>query len=258
MYHLIPAGTHLYRMTDIGRTWGDVVSGVGSYFVAGGRFNRVQQRTVYAATDSLVSIAENSFHVAVDRWQPRIGGGPLGAPPAFPAAAPPFLSEHWLWDFTIDIDMYLVRIEGPRALAAFGHRLYELLNPCEAYRTTADLADRIRLHPHPHDPNAKVDGILAPSVRTPPAGRYIPRQEVFFVPANQLAILATLARKWRMDLEFRDHSGQSVTSHTRLIAWEKPWFRLSHNIAALPTFPARPSARALASGVWHQVRVKYT
>jgi hypothetical protein len=258
MYHLIPAGTHLYRVTDIGRNWQDVVSGVGSYFVAGGRFNRVQQRTVYAATDPLVSIAENSVHVAIDRWQPRIGGGSLGAQPAFPAPVPPFISEHWLWDFTIDVDMYLVRVESQAACAAFNHRLYELLNPCEAYRTTADLADRIRLHPHPQNPNATVDGILAPSVRTPSVGRHIPRQEVLFAPANQVTIPATLVQNWRMDVEFRDNSGQSVTNNTRLIAWAKPWLRLRNNVAAVPAFPARPIARAFASGVWHQVRVKYT
>jgi len=169
MYHLIPAGTHLYRVTDIGRTWQDVVSGGGSYFVAGGRYNRVQQRTVYAATDPLVSIAENSVHVAIDRWQPRIGGGSLGAQTAFPAPVPPFISEHWLWDFTIDVDMQLVRVETQPVRAAFNHRLYELFND-----------------------------------------------------------------------------------------WARPWFCLSNNAAALPAFPARPNAQAFASGVWHQVRVKYT
>jgi RES domain-containing protein len=258
MYHLIPAGTHLYRVTDIGRNWQDVVSGVGSYFVARGRYNRVQQRTVYAATDPLVSIAENSVHVAIDRWQPRIGGGFLGAQPAFPAPVPPFISEHWLWDFTIDVDMQLVRVETQPARAAFNHCLYELFNPCEAYRTTADLADRIRLHPHPHNPNAMVDGILAPSVRTPSVRRYIPRQEVLFVPANQLTIPATFVRNWRMALEFRDNTVQGATNNTRLIDWSRPWFCLSNNAAALPAFPARPNALAFASGVWHQVRVKYT
>ena len=222
------------------------------------RYNRVQQRTVYAATDPLVSIAENSVHVAVDRWQPRIGGGSLAAQPAFPAPVPPFISEHWLWDFTIDVDMQLVRIERQAAVAAFNHRLYELLNPSQAYRTTAELADAIRLHPHPHNPNAKVDGILAPSVRTPSVARYIPRQEVLFVPANQLTIPATLVQRWRMTLEFADNSSQSVTKGTRVIAWARPWFRLSNNAVAIPAFPARPKAEAFASGVWHQVRVNYT
>ena len=258
MYHLIAAGTHFYRVTDVGRIWQDVVSGVGSYFTAGGRYNRVQQRTVYAAADPLVSIAESAVHVAIDRWQPRIGRGSLGAQPALLAPVPPLVSEHWLWDFTINVDMQLVRVEGQAARAAFNHRLYELLNPSEAYRTTADLADAIRLHPHPQGPNTMVDGILAPSVRTPSVGRHIPRQEVLFVPANSLAIPATLVQRWRLAIEFGDNSGQSVTANARLIDWARPWFHLSNNAAAVPAFPARPNAQAFPSGVWHRIRVKYT
>lgn len=258
MFHLVPAGTRLYRVTAIGRTWQDVVSGVGSYFTAGGRYNRVQQRTVYAATDPLVSIAENAVHVAIDHWQPRIGRGSLSVQPALPAPIPPLVSEHWLWCFTIDADMHLVDVEDPAARGTFHHRLYELLNPCEAYRTTADLGDTIRLHPHPQVPNAGVDGVLAPSVRMPPMRRYIPRQQVFFVPPNRLTIAATLVRKWRMALEFADNAGQSITVNTRVIDWANPWFRLSNNPASVPTFPQRPHAHSFAPGTWQQFRVKYT
>lgn len=248
MFHLLAAGTHLYRVTDIGRNWQDVVSGIGSYFIAGGRYNRVQQRTVYAATKVLVSIAENAAHVARDRWQPRIGRGPLGGQP-LPAPVTPLISEHWLWEFTIDIDMQLIDVEHSAALATFHHSLYELLNPSQAYRTTADLADAIRLHPHPHVANAFVDGILAPSVRTPSTRRKVLQQEVLFVPANKLTISATLVQQWRMELEFGDNAGQSVSPNTRDIDWTRPWFRLSKNAAAAQTF---------ASGVWHQFRVNYT
>ncbi len=249
MFFLLPAGTHLYRVSDIGRTWQDVVSGVGSYFTAGGRYNRVQQRTVYAARNASVSIAENAAHIAMDRWQPRIGGGPLGVLPPLPVPLPPLVSEHWLWEFTVDTDMELIRVENPLARATFHHRLYELLNPSEAYRTTADLADAIRLHPHPNVANASVDGILAPSVRTPSAGGSVPRQEVLFVPANQLAIPATFVQRWRMDLEFTDRAGHSITGNTRVIEWTRPQFRLSNNAAA---------AQAFAANAWHRFRVKYT
>ena len=47
-----------------------------------------------------------------------------------------------------------------------GNSSYELFNPSEAYRTTADLADVIRLHPPPQNPGAFVDGILAPSAHS--------------------------------------------------------------------------------------------
>jgi hypothetical protein len=257
MFHLLAAGTRLYRVTDIGRTWQDVVSGVGSYFTTGGRYNRVQQRTVYAASDPLVALAEGAVHKAIDHWQPRIGRGPLGVQPALPAPVPPLVSEHWLWCFRLNADRQLVDVESPAARGTFGHRLYELLNPSDAYRATADLADAIRLHPHPQVPNGMVDGILAPSVRTPPVRRYVPRQHVLFVPPNQLAISAALVRRWRMTLEFADDAGQSVNANTRVIDWANPWFRLSHNPAPVPAFAQRPSARPLPPGTWHQFRVKY-
>jgi RES domain-containing protein len=257
MFQLIAAGTRLYRVTDIGRTWQDVVSGVGSYFTAGGRYNRVQQRTVYAATDPLVAIAESAFHVAIDRWQPRIGRGPLSVQPALAAPVPPLVSEHWLWCFTVDADLQLIDAEDPAALATFHHRLYELLNPSEAYRATATLADAIRLHLHPHLPKALVDGILVPSVRTPSLRGYIPRQQVFFVPPNQLILPATLVRRWRMDLEFADHAGQSIKANTRVIDWANPWFRLSNSRAPVPAFSQRPNAQPFAPGTWYPFRVKY-
>jgi RES domain len=260
MYHLIAAGTHLFRVTDIGRTWRDVVSGIGSYFVSGGRYNRVQQRTVYAARDPLVSIAESAAHVALDRWQPRIGRGFLPPQPALPAVAPPFVSEHWLWEFSVNVHMQIVDLESPAAYVAFHHRPYELLNPSQAYRATADLADAVRLHPHPTNPNAMVDGILAPSVRADRVGEYIPRQEVLFVPASGRMISATFVRKWRLALEFRDNSGHSVTASTRLVDWEQPRFRLTNNAAPLAAYAGRPGAKPLTSGVWHrhQIRVRYT
>lgn len=73
MLHTPPAGTRFYRVTDRGRSWGDVLSGAGAYFSFGGRYNRVHQRTIYAAEDPLVSIAEHAFHQAVD-WQGLIAG----------------------------------------------------------------------------------------------------------------------------------------------------------------------------------------
>jgi hypothetical protein len=267
MFHLIAAGTVLYRVTDILRTWDDVVSGVGAYFTSGGRYNRVQQRTVYAALDPMVSVAESAAHVALDRWQPRIGQGLLSVQPALPAPVPPLVSEHWLWCFKLDADMQLVDVEDAAARLSFNHRLYELLNPSEAYRTTADLADAIRLYPHPQVPHAMADGILAASVRMPSTPRhapppalpqYVPRQQVFFVPPNQLTIPVSFIRRWRMELEFADSAAQSVDANTRVVDWSNPWFRLTGNRASVPAFSQRPNAQRFAPGIWHQFRVKYT
>jgi hypothetical protein len=258
MFHLLPAGTRLYRVTAPGRTWRDVVSGGGSYFASGGRFNRVQQRTVYAATDPLVAMAEGAAHVALDNWQPRIGRGSLSVQPALPAPVPPLISLHWLWCFTINAGMHLVDVEDPAARRTFNHRLYELMNPSQAYRATADLADKVRLHPHPVAAQAMVDGILAASVRTPPVARYRPRQQVFFVPRHRLTIAATLVSRWRLALEFTDRNGQSVHANTRVIDWANPRFQLSNNPASVPAFPQRPNSQSFAAGTWHRFRVKYT
>jgi hypothetical protein len=257
MVHLLAAGTRLYRVTDPWLTWHDVISGGGSYFTPGGRYNRVQQRTVYAAADPLVAITECAVHMALDRWQPRIGRGPL-AQPALPAPVPPLVSEHWLWCFTVTADLQLIDLEDPTARTTFQHRLYELLNPSEAYRTTAELADVIRLHPHPQVPNTWIDGILAPSVRTPPVRRYIPQQQVLFVPPNQLTIPARRVRRWRLEVEFGDDAGRSVDANTPVIDWANPWFRLSRSSVSVPAFSPRPGARPFAPGRWYQFRVKYT
>ena len=83
MFRTVGGRTRFYRVTDVGRTWQDVISGVGSYFSSGGRYNRIQQRTVYASADPLVSLAEAAFHQAV-KWQMRIGQGSLSVLPPLP------------------------------------------------------------------------------------------------------------------------------------------------------------------------------
>src|SRR5436305_8251307 len=87
MLHTPPPGTRFYRVTDRGRSWPDVLSGAGAYFSFGGRYNRVHQKTVYAAEDPLVSITEYAFHQAVD-WQRLVGGGPLRAQSSSPTQPP--------------------------------------------------------------------------------------------------------------------------------------------------------------------------
>ena len=248
MLHPLATGTHLFRVTGAARKWLDVPSGTGSYYTAGGRYNRVQQRTVYAARHVEVAIAEAAFHQAMDQWQPRIGRGNLGTQVPLPPPTQRLVSEHKLWEFRIDADLQLVSVEDPAALAILNHRLYELLNPSTAYQTTATLADAVRLVAHPILPNAFVDGILAPSVRTPAAGGNVPRQEVLFVPPNQPAVPATFVRRWLMTLEFADAVGQGVNANTRDIDWSNPRFELRNNAAA---------ALGFASAVWHQIAIKY-
>lgn len=74
-------GTLFYRVTDAEISWPEVLSGTGSYYSPGGRYNRVHQRTVYASEDPLVSISEYAFHLAL-KLQGLIGGGALTGHPS--------------------------------------------------------------------------------------------------------------------------------------------------------------------------------
>jgi hypothetical protein len=242
-------------VTDQGQSWRHVLSGSGAYFSFGGRYNRVHQKTVYAAEDPLVSIAEHAFHQAVE-WHRLLRGGPLSTHPSFPPPALPFLSEHFLWCFTLRSAPAVVDVEDPLALHTFQHRPSELLNPAsrDYHRTTA-LADLIRHHPSPQHPVA--GGILAPSVRTPPSPGYTPRQHIFFVSHNVLAIPGTQVRRWRLTLEFADVAGQTVTPRTRDVDWTRPWFRLSGARTPVPAFAPRPHAHPFVPGTWYQIEIKF-
>src|SRR5437588_11741804 len=92
-------GTLFYRVTGEGHSWLAVLSGTGAYFSAGGRYNRVHQKTVYAAEDPLVSIAEYAFHPAV-RLQEMIGGSSSVASPG-PTPVLPLVSDHLPWCFPL-------------------------------------------------------------------------------------------------------------------------------------------------------------
>src|SRR5207244_12772 len=211
-------------------------------------------RTVYAAEDPLVSIAEAAFHQTVD-WQKWIGGGPLSAPPKL-APPLPLLTEHFLWCFTLREAPQVVDLEDPAALHAFHHRPHELLNPSsQDYHRTAMLADRIRHHPDPQRPAA--GGILAPSVRTPASPGDISRQQIFFVPYDALAIPGALVRRWKLTIEFRDGAGRSVIAQTRDIDWSKPWFRPGGAHLPVPAYARRPDSHPLVQGTWYQVEVKF-
>jgi RES domain len=249
------ASTHFYRVTEKGRTWPDVLSGAGAYFSFGGRYNRVQQKTVYAAEDPLVSISEFAFHQAV-YLQKLVGGGPLSSQPPLPRPLLPLVSEHFLWCFTLRSAPRVVNVEDPVALHTFRHYSHELLNPsAENYHRTAMLADQIRSYPAPND--AVAQGILAPSVRTPTLGAYVPRQYVFFVPPGVISIPGTQVRRWNVTLEFRDLHSQTVTAKTREIDWPRPWFRLGGSRRPVPAFGQRPHSHPFDPGTWYQIEVRF-
>jgi RES domain len=249
------AGSYFYRVTGRGRTWPDVLSGAGAYFSFGGRYNRVQQKTVYAAEDPLVSISEFAFHQAV-HFQKLIGGGPLSSHPPLPRPPLPLVSEHFLWCFTLNRAPQVVNVEDPVALHTFKHYAHELLNPSvESYHRTAMLADQVRSYPAPNQ--AIAQGLLAPSVRTPAFGAYISRQHVFFVPPKVVSIPGTQVRRWNLTLEFRDVYSGAVSASTREIDWPRPWFRLSGARRPLPAFSQRPLSHPFNLGTWYQIEIRF-
>ena len=254
MLHALDPGTPFYRVTEPRSSWPRVLSGAGAYFSSGGRYNRVHQQTVYASEDPLVSIAEYAFHVAVEQ-QKSIGGGPLTESARLPPGLP-LISEHLLWCFTLGIVPKVVDVEDPVALQTFGHRPYELLNPSSKdYHRTAMLADFIRHYCMAHHP---IPGdILAPSVRTPAGPGHNPRQHIFFVPHDSLALSGTQVRRWTLTIEFRDTAARSVTTHTRDIDWSRPWVRLGGARRPVPAFARRPGSHPLMPGTWYQVEVKF-
>ncbi len=255
MLQTLNPGTLLYRVTDQSLPWPGVLSGAGAYFSAGGRYNRIHQKTVYAAEDPLVSIAEYAFHRAVN-LQKVIGGGPLSASPLDPPKLPLAL-DHLLWCFTLGIAPQVVDVEDPVALQTFGHRPHELLNPSsQDYHRTAMLADLIRhycMTRHPtrgrHPRSLRPDAGLGPG--------YTPRQQILFVPHDALILSGTQVRRWTLTIEFRDTAGQSVTNSTRDIDWSRPWIRLGGARRPVPAFSHHPGARPFKPGTWYQVEVKF-
>jgi len=254
MLHTPARGTLFYRVTADTASWSDVLSGAGSYYSPGGRYNRAHQRTVYAAEDPLVSISEYAFHVALD-LQRSIGAGPLTGPPTSVSVGLPLLKPHFLWCFTLQNAPPLVDVEDPLALQTYRHHLFELLNPTsQDYHRTAMLADLIR-HPNPQHPG--IGGILAPSVRTAAPPGYVPQQQIFFVPHNTLALRGKRIRRWTLTLEFGDTAGQSVTARTRDIDWSRPWFRLGGAQVPVPAYRNRPQAQPYAVGNWYQIDIRF-
>ena len=129
----------------------------------------------------------------------------------------------------------------------------EVLNTGQAYNATQSLADRIRTFTHPHHP--PVEGIKAPSARTPASGGYQPSQFALFVMSGR-----TLGGQvaWRADLtlELLDPAGNPVSRATREVAWTRPGFQLQGLTAPIPAFTPRPRSQPYQSDRWYPVEIR--
>jgi hypothetical protein len=255
MYHTPAVGTVYYRVTSPKMRPADLLTGMGSYYQAGGRYHRIQQRTVYASDDPRVSITEMAFYQALD-WQKWIGGQAPATPIPQPRPSPlgfPFVSDHILWCFTLKDPPHLIDVDDPAAYLLFQHAPIHLLNPGRFYETTETLADRVRAHTHP--PHPRPQGIKAPSARTPNVAGYQPYQYALFVFGARL--VGQIA--WRADLtlEFLDPDGQPVSRATRRVDWAHPRFKLEGLTNPVPAFAPRPGAQPYQPGPWYRIEVVF-
>jgi RES domain-containing protein len=255
MYYAPRSSAPYYRVTGRGVRRADVLSGMGSYYNLGGRYNRIHQRTVYASDDVLVSITETAFSQA-KQWQERIGGGQTTTPlpPVRPAPPTyPLISYHTLWCFTLKVPPKLVDIDHLMAYPVFHHDPIQILNPGQFYESTQGLADRIRASLD--QPSSNPQGIRAPSVRTPATARYQPCQFALFVFGGRLRGQID----WCADLtlEFLDTAGKPVDHTTKRVDWVHPRFMLRGLSNPIPAFAARPGSRPYREDTWSYIVVEY-
>jgi len=255
MYHSIPPGTRLYRVTRLDEIWPEPLKGLGAFYTEGGRYNRVRQPTVYASDDPLVPITEVAFH------QARVWQNAIAMFHVRPADYP-LRSQHMFWSFTIDPPPAVIDLEHPSALSRFQHPPHALLNPCLNYEGLRDLSDKVFSYKAPAgslDP--RPEGLKAPSVRTPRRGGFQPYQfALFVVPPSvnrSLESRSSLVESWVLTLEFQE-AGHSwpVGFSSKAISWTTPRFRLdSSSLAPAHPGPGRPGSKPYRTGRWYRIKV---
>jgi hypothetical protein len=147
----------------------------------------------------------------------------------------------------------LIDVTTPAALLAFQHPPYVLVNPTHTdYEPTQNLMDAVYHHPG-IAAGAKVQGIQAPSVRTPRSGSLQPRQQVFVLLPKQTRLPGALVCSWELSIEFLEvASRHPVTGHTTEVDWRRPRFWLDpRGASAAGGIPAFASRSPYAAGVWH-------
>jgi hypothetical protein len=254
MLHTPAAGTLYYRVTQDDANRSSVLSGVGSFYTPGGRYNRPHQRTVYASDDALVAITEMAYYQAL-KWQNRIGGGQMATPNPLASLPPtyPLESSHLLWCFSLAVPPSVLDVDDPIAYTVFQHAPIEILNPGQAYERTQSLADRVRAYTHPHYPRA--EEIIAPSVRTPVSGDHQPSQYALFVMSGK-SLRGKIIWKADLTLEFLDQNGNRASRTTRHVAWTHPRFQLHGLQAPIPAFTPRPGSQPINSGQVYPIEIR--
>jgi hypothetical protein len=257
----LSAATLFYRVIGPGRHWNDVLAGRGAYFgrTYGGRYNRSRQKTVYASTDPVVAITEYAFYEAL-RWQEAIGTTALQNQNQFPPFRTAPKKRPRLWSFRLTPPPTIVDITDPAAFNTFHHPPYVLVNPSSrSYLPTQDLIDAVFHHPTAPGGNP-LQGIQAPSVRTPPAGSTRRVQQVFVLGANQNRLPGVAVESWDLDIEFLDNAGQPVTIQASAVNWYRPRFQIypRGGAGAIPVSVQAPGGvAAYLPNAWYVLDILY-
>jgi len=249
LYETPPVQTMFYRAGDKGLRWHQLLTGMGAFLgnKKTGRYHGSRQRTVYAASDPLVTVTEAAFYEALG-WQWRIGTTTLPQTHRLP---PLLATSYRLWAFRLDPPPTVIDVEDPAGYPLFGHPPFVLRNPtANDYRPTQDLMDAVfNLPANAH--GQKAWGVKAPSVRTPrvslsqPGQVYQPFHYAFIVQPKQSRLPATLLGSWDLEVEFLDQDSQaSATPYTAVVDWQRPQFQLvpRAGAGAIPAPAGRPGA----------------
>jgi len=259
--------TIFYRVIDRALRWAQVLNGLGSFLgkKKTGRYHGVRQRTVYAASDPLVTLTEAAFYEALG-VQERIGMTLLQHTQQLP---PLTAASFRLWAFRLNQPPWVIDVEHNTAFVVFQHPPFVLRNPTSGfYQPTQDLMDAVFGHPAPPPPAQKAWGAKVPSVRTPrvlwpplpPSQAYQPFHYAFLLQPNQNQLPATLVARWNLEVEFLDKFTQtSVTPHTTLVDWERPQITLVPVAGAgvVSALGNRPNGQDYQPGIPYRIDINY-
>jgi hypothetical protein len=255
-----PPTTVFYRVVGPGRTWYDVLTGLGAFYgrAAGNRYSGHLQQAVYVSIEPLVALTEAAYYEG-RRWQSTVGQTTLPAQPGLvPFRTQPGKGPR-LWSFTLHRPPLIVDVTDPGAFHTFAHSPFILFNPSnDHYLPTQELMARVHAH-NPPVGGARFMGVQAPSVRAPrPAGGGQPMQQVFLLGPRQARLQGASVASWNLDIEFLDLETQGpVTAGTSVVDWGRPrvMLRPRGGAGSLPGSPCRPAG--IAANVWERLEVRW-
>ena len=244
MIHNLTPHTPFYRVTKVGRKWGDVLSGRGALYLspAGNRYNVVLQQAAYVCDDLDVAVSEFAYYAARD-WQDRLGNHHVLPVPS------PLQGDYILWQFTLQAPAYAIDVENAAGTAALLPP-FALFNPGRNYAATQQLANHALSfvapgHPSPH-PALKVPAVRSRHAIVDTQSNYV----LYRLPNSPKG---TLAARWKLRIEFLDVHGNTVAPASPRVNWSEPRFMLM----PYPRVPAVAPPAPYALNSWKPCRINH-